>query len=530
MMKMKNKTLKRVLISAAAVSLCAVMLAVSASASAGDYARPRTYGGQFADVKTDAWYYANVAESYELGLIDGKSADSFDPDGSLTVAETVKLAAVCNQLLSKGAVDDAAFALDNAANWYDGYVAYAAQRDIVTEPYEDYNAPATRGMVAVLFSRAIRGAGVTPAELNTVEFGDIPDVDTSAWFATSVYRLARWGILVGDEWGLIHAESTIKRSEMAAVVTRVIDPSARRTIAGHENAEAAVPQSEVPASADVLVLYAGTDEAKALTGLAGFAADIASSGETPAVNANYSLDLVNELAVERDNISFRLRKGSGYEALELLRTELEKAAVGANGSVLRPGEEVYTRVNELIYLWADGKRVTISGLWYADHDGYTTYAFYFDEALDPEAVGRWQVVCGTPGSDTLRLCGMDEVAALVESAYGVRVSGEIAEAVAESEAAPDLSKYNEAIAAAKSTASEISFEYEADRCCILYGAGLYGTPADSYRLMFIFRDGSSSTVYEGKVTAIRVNSAGSVLYYNITAPDGREIQHGVNFD
>ena len=525
---MKNKNFRRILLSAAAASLAALMLTVSAAADG--LSRSRTYDGRFADVASDAWYYGNVADAYEYGLIDGKSEAAFDPEGTLTVAETIKLASVCNQLLSKGAVDNTAFALDNPANWYDGYVAYAAQRDIVTEPYEDYNAPATRGMVAVLFSRAIRGAGVTPAEINTVEFGGIPDVDTSAWFATSVYRLARWGILVGDEWGLIHAESSIKRSEMAAVVTRVIDPSARRTIAGHENTDAVQTQPEIPASADSLILYAGTDETKAISGIAGFAADISVQNGAPAVNASYSLDLVNQLAAERDNISFRLRKGSGYEALEALRTELEKAAVGANGSVLKPGVDVYTRINELIYLWADGNRVTISGLWYADHDGYTTYAFYYDEAIDPETVSRWQLVCGTPGSDTLKLCGMDEVAALVDGAYGVQVSGEIADAVAESEAAPDLSKYNEAIEAAKSTATEILFEHEADRCCILYGAGLYGTGADDYRLMFIFRDGTSQTVYQGKVTAIRVNAAGSVLYYNITAPDGREIQHGVNFD
>ena len=530
MIKMKNKNLKRILLAAAAASLAAVMLAVSASAD--EYARTRTYSGQFADVASGAWYYDNVAESYELGLIDGKSADSFDPDGSLTIAETVKLAAVCNQLLSKGAVDDSAFKLENAENWFDGYVAYAAQRDIVTEPYENYNAPATRGMVAVLFSRAIRGAGVTPAEINALAFGDLTDVDTAAWYATSVYRLARWGIMAGDENRLIHPEDSIRRSEMAAVVTRVIDPVVRVSLNG--NAPAAPDASEAaPVSSGELTLYAGTTDAKSLTGLAGFAADVSVKDGAAAVTSNYSLELVNELIVERDNISFQLRNGSGYEALEVLRTQLEAAAVGANGSVVRPGEDVYTKINELIYLWADGERVTISGLWYAGHDGYTTYAFYFDEALDLGSVSRVQLVCGTPGTDTLKLCGMDDVAALVANAYGVQVSDEIAQAVAEAAdtaVTPDNTKYNEAVEAAKSTASEISFEYEADRCCILYGAGLYGTPADDYRLLFVFRDGTSQTVYEGKVTSIRVNSAGSVLYYNTTAPDGREIQHGVNFD
>ena len=516
---MKNRFIRTALFT---LALDLVFTLTALSAAADDYARVRTYAGQFADVPGTAWYYNNVAQAYELGLVNGKSETSFDPDGTLTIAETIKLASVCNQLLAKGAVDDSAFAAENASAWYDGYVAYAAQRDIVTETYENYNAPATRGMVAVLFSRAISNAGANMPEINEAVFGSLADVPTSAWYATSAYRLYRWGIMAGDENGLLHPESSIRRSEMSAVVTRVVDPSLRMRVSAAGTSESPA----VTVSAGELVLYEGTNDPESVAGLTGFAADFSAKDGGAGLNASYSLDLVNHVALERDNISFRLRQGSGYEALSALREKLEAAAVGANGTVLRSGVDVYPAINELIYLWADGSRVTISGLWYADHEDYTTYAFYFDEALDPSAIGRCQLVCGTPGSDTLRLCGLDDLAVLVDKAYGVQAD----DSVVDAETPVNNEQYLKAIEAAKSTATEIPFEYESDRCYILYGAGLYGTASDDYRLLFIFRDGTSQTVCEGKLKSIRVNSAGSVLYYTVTAPDGKEIQHGVNFD
>ena len=518
---MKNKLFRIVFLP----FLLALVLVMTAAVSA-DYARVRTYSGQFADVPENAWFKSNVALAYELGIINGKSEDSFDPDGTLTIAETIKLAAVSNELLAKGSIGESTFSAEGAEHWYDPYVSYAVQRDIVTETYENYNAPATRAMVAVLFSRAVRGAGVTPDEINTLEFGDIPDVDPSAWYATSVYRLARWGVMVGNEWGLFNADSSVRRSEISAVVTRVVDPSLR--ILYHQpgqNPPAEVPaKQETAATPGVLVLYEGENAGSSVAGLAGFAADVSVSSGKSSVLASYSLDLTGHVALERDNISFRLAKGSGYEAFAAVRSQLEAAAVGANGSAIRPASEVYTRINELFYLWVNGKRATIAGLWYADHDGYTTYALYLDEALDPAAVTRAQFVCGQPGTDTLKLCGLDDLSKLVESAYGVQGDSVDAATLVNQEA------FKSAVNDAKAGAAEILFEYEADRCAILYGAGLYGSGAESYRLLFIFRDGTSQTVYEGRLKSIRVNSNGNVLYYTVTAPDGKEIQHGVNFD
>ncbi len=52
----------------------------------------------FADTPKDAWYYDEVATLYNLKIIHGKSATSFDPNASITRAEFVKM---CANLIQK---------------------------------------------------------------------------------------------------------------------------------------------------------------------------------------------------------------------------------------------------------------------------------------------------------------------------------------------------------------------------------------------------------------------------------------------
>src|SRR5699024_6619528 len=47
----------------------------------------------FTDVPENAWYYESVYLAWQEGLIDGMSETSYQPSGSLTVAQTIKLAA-----------------------------------------------------------------------------------------------------------------------------------------------------------------------------------------------------------------------------------------------------------------------------------------------------------------------------------------------------------------------------------------------------------------------------------------------------
>ena len=76
-------------------------------------------GLSFSDVRETDWFAEAVSEAAALGLVNGKGTDSsgknrFDPDGNITLAEAVKLAACMNQLSTDGAVT-----LSNGTPWYE---------------------------------------------------------------------------------------------------------------------------------------------------------------------------------------------------------------------------------------------------------------------------------------------------------------------------------------------------------------------------------------------------------------------------
>ena len=204
----------------------ALILGLLPSAFAGyeNFTAQTTYTpGQFTDVADDAWYADNVRVAYEYGLINGQSATRFAPDSSLTVAEAVKLAACLHSIYNTGSADFA-----SSSPWYRTYADYALQNGILTAERSDYTQPASRAVFASVLAAAL------PAEalgaINTIADGAIPDVSSSASYADAVYLLYRAGVLTGsDSTGRFMPSSTIKRSEVAAIVTRMADPSLRRT-------------------------------------------------------------------------------------------------------------------------------------------------------------------------------------------------------------------------------------------------------------------------------------------------------------
>lgn len=527
-----------------AAILASVLLALPVSAA-------RTYTGQFTDVSSGAWYYNDVADAYSLGLINGKSDTAFKPDGTLTIAETIKLAVCCHQMLRDGAVTDLA---SSGGAWYDPYVSYAVENGIVTETYEDYNAPATRGQVAVLFSRTMISSGTDAPEVNPIAFGQLTDVDVNAWYSGSVYRLYRWGILTGDGAGSVKPEAQVKRSEISAIVMRMIDASKRVDLNANDgdklpaSSTITVPSVDTPASSgtsagtnapDVLsslTLYAGSTDKKAFSGITGAAGDFSVASGESYLNASYSMDLLNSVVLENDNISFRLYTGSGYEALGIVRGWLNEAARGCNGTALRERNDVYAAINSLFKLWVDDVRIPVNELWYADHGDYTTYAFYFDRYLDPDAVSSVRFLCGKLDADTLDTYGMESLGYLAANAEELTVppvEESLGNLGGTSSDAPEsgnvtTESYDAAMRDAKAGA-EILYEYNTARCTILYGRRMYGGTADDYRLQFIFPDGTVQNVAYVELESIRINNDGDVLYYAIEGPDGKTIQYGVNF-
>ena len=182
----------------------------------------------FADVPSDSWYYSSVKAAWENGLIDGVTANEFKPNATLTVAQTIKLAAALHQLDRTGEVS----LKNSGANWYDSYVNYAVVNGIIEKDYANYtkaqmNAPVTRGEFVHIF----HGAEEAYKAINTVADNAIPDVKATDKFAAEIYEFYRAGILTGsDAKGTFHSASTIKRSEAAAILLRMFEAAARVSI------------------------------------------------------------------------------------------------------------------------------------------------------------------------------------------------------------------------------------------------------------------------------------------------------------
>ena len=221
-----------------------------------------TYRGQFTDVSASSWYAPYVETACESGLMKGVSSTSFAPDGKLTVAEAITLAARLHNTYHGNSVD-----LKNGDPWYQPYVDYAASYGIL-DPGRSYSygSNITRADFALLISNALPDSALPV--INDVRSGDIPGVSSgspmddalnalmnagvvkvgdsyaillmSAYISgqgtndatgAAVYRLYRAGILTGnDAYGTFAPYTNIQRSEVAAIISRVIDASQRKHI------------------------------------------------------------------------------------------------------------------------------------------------------------------------------------------------------------------------------------------------------------------------------------------------------------
>ena len=210
--------------------LCAAMGVtknLSVSPSMLNFQKVRTYEpGMFADVNEGAWYgFHNqkaVACAYEYGLMKGKNDKDFAPDGFITVAEAITIAVRVRSIYSSGADN-----FEEGVPWYQVYVDYALENGMIrTDEFtiSDYNRASTRAEMAYLFARSLP---VTEYIFRN-EVKALPDVDSDNPYSGEIFILYAAGILAGsDERGTFSPDTSITRAESAAIVSRVIIPSAR---------------------------------------------------------------------------------------------------------------------------------------------------------------------------------------------------------------------------------------------------------------------------------------------------------------
>ena len=190
------------------------------------------YAGQFEDVSAEQWFYPYVTASYEYGLIRGRSPARFDPGANVTVAELLTLSARIHAAYDGDAIPDAL----EGETWYLPYVRYLALEHLLPSGLADYGDAATRSQLAGIFALSLpeqcftaqNGTLVTDA-YNSGDY--ITDVNESTPNQPQILWLYRQGLLTGmDEVGSYWPDRTTTRAEVAAVVTRMVDPSLRTTL------------------------------------------------------------------------------------------------------------------------------------------------------------------------------------------------------------------------------------------------------------------------------------------------------------
>lgn len=176
----------------------------------------------FTDVAADAWYTEDILSAVETGLINGKGNGEFKPDDNLTYAEAIKLAACMNQQYVDGKIT-----LQNGNPWYSTYVEYCENKNIVRNKYK-YDDYATRIGYMYIFANALPIEAYD--EINRIDDGMIPDVPADAPYAGCVYKLYRAGIVTGvDAAHNCNPTASIKRSEVAVIVARMMDETKRKS-------------------------------------------------------------------------------------------------------------------------------------------------------------------------------------------------------------------------------------------------------------------------------------------------------------
>jgi len=188
-----------------AVLFLAVLLAATSSATA--MAAPEG-GSPFTDLPVDHWSFPYVYELYTKGVVGGDPWGTFRPDDPVTYGETFKLI-----LLAIGVEDPER---DPEQHWAWCYIQPALDNRLMYSFNSDYlDAVPARRDVARMAARAL--------DLTDIS-GESPYADCEDGYVVELYEKGIMeGTLEADQLRYFYPDQPIKRSEMAAIIWRMMN-------------------------------------------------------------------------------------------------------------------------------------------------------------------------------------------------------------------------------------------------------------------------------------------------------------------
>ena len=177
----------------------------------------------FSDMEQAKWAIEPVEALYKLGIINGTSDDSFEPNRGISRAEFVKILVCMAELPLDTSENENGFTDVAVENWYYQY-AYAAFKAGVAlgddQGRFNGNKIINREEMATMLHRMIEKMKLNPAESTGLGFDD--DELISDWAKESVNYLKRIGILNGRSRNFYEPKAELTRAEAAEVIYKLL--------------------------------------------------------------------------------------------------------------------------------------------------------------------------------------------------------------------------------------------------------------------------------------------------------------------
>lgn len=163
----------------------------------------------------DAWYFEPIYGVAEIGIMQGYDNGYFGYEDDITWLQTVILSTRINDYVRGRTFVQKS----SGANWYQPFIDYALENEIIKSIPKNVNEPITRGNAAKILVKVIPQEKISAdAELRVFE--DIDSADTE--MVNAVNNLQNAGVVNGKTDTLFGTNDTLTRAEMAAMLYRML--------------------------------------------------------------------------------------------------------------------------------------------------------------------------------------------------------------------------------------------------------------------------------------------------------------------
>ena len=182
----------------------------------------------FTDVPADAWYRDYLAYATENGMINGTSATTFSPKGTMTRGMFI---AILGRVFANGTESGTKFADVSPDKYYYPYVYWGVNNGVTNGTSDRTFEPdkkITRQQMASMVGRAIANLGLNLEKKNDSPYSYSDENGIADYAKDGIQICWEYGLMLGDTNGTFRPQSNVTRAEGTVVLVRlvqgIIDP------------------------------------------------------------------------------------------------------------------------------------------------------------------------------------------------------------------------------------------------------------------------------------------------------------------